>query len=62
MDLIDYIKKYYGGNKSAFARDLETENGTEVLPQQVQKWIKAGCRVFEEDDGNFWLYHPTREI
>lgn len=65
MPLLDYIAKRYGTHRGAqaeFANSLETIKGTPVLPQQVTKWIVAGCRVFEEDDGSFWLYHPTREL
>ena len=62
MKLLDYIQKHHDGNQAAFARSLRTEADTQVLPQQVTKWINAGCRVFEEDDGTFWLYHPTRAI
>jgi len=62
VTLLEYIAQSYDGNQAAFARSLKTETGTEVLPQQVTKWINAGCRVFEEEDGSFWLYHPTREL
>jgi len=62
MQLLDYIEKYFDSNQAAFASSLKTTKGTPVLPQQVTKWIVAGCRVCEEDDGSFWLYHPTREL
>lgn len=51
MKLTEYIEKYYGGNKSEFARS----NG--VLPQQVNTWLKMECIVI---DGK--LYSPRRDL
>lgn len=51
MKLIDYIDKYYGGNKSEFARV------NDVLPQAITKWIAGGYIVI---DGV--LYSPRREL
>ncbi|MDL4446319.1 hypothetical protein [Klebsiella michiganensis] len=51
MKLIDYIDKYYGGNKSEFARV------NDVLPQAITKWIAGDYIVI---DGV--LYSPRREL
>lgn len=51
MNLTDYIEKYFGGNKSEFAR---TEG---VTPNYVHKWIAMECIVI---DGK--LYSPRREL
>lgn len=51
MKLTEYIDKYYGGNKSEFAR----ANG--VMPQQVNNWINGNYVVI---DG--FLYSPRREL
>ncbi|WP_419057413.1 hypothetical protein [Kluyvera georgiana] len=51
MKLIEYIEKYYSGNKSEFAR------ANEVLPQHVNKWLNGDYIVI---DGV--LYSPRREL
>ena len=51
MNLIDYIKYKYGGNKAAFAR----ANG--VQPQQVTQWVNKGFIVV---DG--FLYSRKRKL
>ena len=51
MKLTEYIDKYYGGNKSDFAR------ANDVNPQQVTKWINGNYVVI---DG--FLYSPRREL
>lgn len=47
MKLIDYIKKYYNGNKSAFAKACGT------TPQRVNDWLVAEYIV---DDGKLYSY------
>lgn len=47
MALIDYIQKYYAGNKSAFAR----ANG--VPPQRVNEWLNGDFVVI---DGKLYSY------
>ena len=61
LPLEQYIDEKHGGNKSAFARRLKTENGTAVGRQQVTKWLAADCYVIECDEGP-WLFHPTRSL
>lgn len=51
MKLIEFIKKYYGGNRSEFAR----ANG--VTPQHVNDWLKGDYIVI---DGR--LYSPRRNL
>ncbi|MGG8042492.1 helix-turn-helix domain-containing protein [Klebsiella aerogenes] len=51
MKLTEYIDKYYGGNKSEFAR----ENG--VMPQQVNNWVNGDYIVIAGV-----LYSPRREL
>ncbi|EDU58943.1 hypothetical protein L3033_004062 [Providencia stuartii] len=41
MKIEDFINKYFGGNKSEFAR------ANNVFRQQVNKWVKTGCIIFE---------------
>lgn len=47
MKLIEYIEKYYAGNKSAFAR----ANG--VSPQRVNDWLVGGYIV---ESGKLYSY------
>lgn len=51
MDLKDYIKKYFDGNRTAFA----SANGT--TKQMVYKWIKGNYIIVDDK-----LYSPRREI
>jgi len=51
MNLTDYVRAYYGGNKAAFAG----ANG--VKPQQVTIWVNRGFIVV---DGV--LYSPRRKL
>lgn len=51
MNLAEYIKREFKGNKAEFARRME------VNPQQVTKWINDGWIV----DGHI-LYSPRRAI
>lgn len=51
MNLSDYIKKQYGGNQTAFAKD------NNVKPPQVTQWINKNFIVV---DGV--LYSPRREL
>lgn len=51
MNLTNYIAAYFGGNKSAFARQMG------VNPQQVTKWIKDKWIV-----DNHTLYSPRRPL
>ncbi|HDS8282018.1 TPA: hypothetical protein RKY22_004915 [Klebsiella michiganensis] len=51
MPLQEYIDKYYGGNKSAFARAMGVRRDVPA------RWIKEGWRA----EGNF-LYAPQRAL
>ncbi|RYM60192.1 hypothetical protein BSR03_17260 [Serratia proteamaculans] len=51
MKLIDYIEKYFNGNKSAFARHEGVDQA------YVYKWLKMECIIV---DGK--LYSPRREM
>lgn len=41
MKLRDYINQHYNGNLAAYARTQD------VTYQQVQRWLKYGCIVYE---------------
>lgn len=51
MLLVEYIDRYYGGNKAAFARAVG------VPKQRITEWIAAGYIVH---DGA--LYSKRREL
>ncbi|WP_413724669.1 hypothetical protein [Sodalis sp. RH16] len=51
MGLLEYIKTYFGGNQSEFARHMG------VNRQKVNGWINDNWIVF---DGK--LYSPRREV
>ncbi|NUL35078.1 hypothetical protein [Kosakonia sacchari] len=53
MGLEEYIEKYYGGVKVAFARANETS------PQQVQKWKRNGYLM---DEKTHTLCIPHRQM
>lgn len=51
MELSEYIDKYYGGNRAAFARALG------VPRQRVNDWLEAGYIVY-----NGALYSKRRDL
>lgn len=51
MELIEYINKYYGGNKAAFARAMG------VPKQSVNTWISSGYIVYRGA-----IYSKRRDI
>lgn len=51
MTLLEYINKYFEGNKAAFAEQQS------VKPQQITQWINKGFIVVEHT-----LYSPRREL